>query len=74
MCLTHLQLCHLLFRAWDEAREGVGRLYGHLMKMEAWDKAREGVGRLYEHLMRREAWDEAREGVGRLQTRTQSGV
>jgi hypothetical protein len=34
--------------AWDEAREDVGRLYGHLMRREAWDEAREGVGRLYE--------------------------
>ena len=32
--------------AWDEAREGVGRLYEHLMRREAWDEAREGVGRL----------------------------
>jgi hypothetical protein len=38
---------------WDQAREGVGRLYGYLMRREAWDQAREGVGRLYGHLMRR---------------------
>ena len=34
----------------DEAREGDGRLHGHLMRREARDEAREGDGRLYGHL------------------------
>ena len=34
-------------KAWDEAREGDGRLYAYLKREEARDEARESDGRLY---------------------------